>query len=189
MRCDRCEREATVHEVVIRQGQIHEIRLCERCATAAGLGGTGAAAALTSLVSEFVTASVKPAVGPATPAPGACPCCGATFSDLKSTGVLGCSGCYEAFEAKLGPLLERAQDGASTHVGKVPRRALAACRQGGEAADPRRIEQLMGTRETMAKRLATLREMLAAAVRAEQYERAAALRDEIERLGLGGEAG
>jgi protein arginine kinase activator len=79
--------------------------------------------------------------------------------------MFGCEHDYQTFEKDLAPLLQRAHDGATHHVGKVPRRA------GGPApAKPRRMVDL-----------AKLRKELARAVEAEDYERAARLRDQIRR--------
>jgi protein arginine kinase activator len=86
-----------------------------------------------------------------------------TFHDFKSTGLLGCPRCYETFAATLVPVLERAQGGATQHVGRVPPEGNAELRDRNE-----RLERL--SRE------------LAAAVAAEQYEHAARLRDMIHAL-------
>ena len=38
-KCDLCEKPAQVHEVLIKNGQKHEIHLCPECASAQGYGG------------------------------------------------------------------------------------------------------------------------------------------------------
>lgn len=110
---------------------------------------------------------------------GACGRCGLTYAAFKQTGLLGCPGCYAAFEERLGPLLERAHEGATHHVGKVPRRALAECRAegGGEGA-----AGLLGGEAERAERIETVRKQLRRAVESEQYELAARLRDELDGL-------
>jgi protein arginine kinase activator len=66
------------------------------------------------------------------------------------------------FEKELTPLLQRAHEGQTHHVGKVP------TRRGGTGVP---------TKKTID--LTKLRKELARAVEAEDYERAAKLRDQI----------
>jgi protein arginine kinase activator len=176
MLCGECgEREATIHELVILSGQAIEKHLCEQCAAAAGLGATSHVP-LHELVSSFVK---DPAGAAEVAAELSCPYCTLTYTRFKQTGLLGCAGCYKAFEDKIGPLIERAHGGATHHVGKIPRGALARSREGGLE----RLESLLGTMEERGRRMNELRRQLAEAVAGEQYERAAALRDEIRKLG------
>ncbi len=99
---------------------------------------------------------------------GVCPSCGLTFADFRQSGVLGCPGCYEAFMPQIASVIERAQAGAVHHVGR----------------GPRRVE---GLAERAALRTRLMQE-LDAAVAAEQYERAASLRDQLQSLGGAGSA-
>ena len=73
------------------------------------------------------------------------------------------------FEKDLTPLLQRAHEGATHHVGKVP------TRRGGTGVPMKRQVDV-----------AKLRKELARAVEAEDYERAAKLRDQIRQAeGIG----
>ena len=91
---------------------------------------------------------------------GVCPGCGLTWERFRSTGRLGCASCYETFRGELRPLLRRIH-GAVRHEGRVPRSAPAD----GHAARMRRLH-----------------EELELAVEAEDYERAAELRDRLAAL-------
>lgn len=176
MVCDDCgKHEATIHEVVIIGGKSIEKHLCETCAAKVGLGASPHVP-LHELVSSFVktTQAAAEAIGQMT-----CPHCTLTYARFKQTGLLGCAGCYKAFEDKIGPLIERAHEGATHHVGKIPRGALARSREGGAE----RLEMLLGSLEERTRRLDELRRQLAEAVSSEQYERAATLRDEIRKMG------
>jgi protein arginine kinase activator len=183
MKCDRCENEATVHEVTIRQGKKVERHLCEACAREQGIE-VQPQVQLGELLTKYVMAHTA---GKTAPAPQgrregiACPTCRLTFSDFRKTGLLGCPDCYRAFEGKLAPLLERAHGGASHHVGKVPRRALSGARPGGRLAAAQ--DELVEAAQERAQRIALLRKQLDEAVAAEQYERAAKIRDDLRRLG------
>lgn len=174
MKCSECgQQEATIHETVIINGKAMEQHLCEECAQKAGIGGQGHLP-LHELVSSFVK-TVSPESGQTTLT---CAVCGLSYARFKQTGLLGCASCYRTFEEKLGPLIERAHEGATHHVGKIPRGALERSRQGGAE----RLESLLGSSKEREERLAALRRQLASAVEAEHYEQAASLRDEIRKL-------
>ncbi len=85
-----------------------------------------------------------------------------TFREFRQRGLLGCSKDYEAFASLLDPLIERAHEGATEHLGKVPAQAGKSAR--------RRTELLR------------LRRQLSEVVEREDYESAAKLRDQIEAL-------
>jgi protein arginine kinase activator len=92
----------------------------------------------------------------------ACDVCKITFGEFRQKGLLGCPHDYDAFERALLPLLHRAQDGTTQHVGKVPHRA--------------------GSSQKKQNAILRLRGQLKDAVASEDYERAAALRDQIKQL-------
>jgi protein arginine kinase activator len=155
-KCDKCENEATIHEVTIHSGQKVEKHLCEQCAAEEGMG-TETHAPVSKLLSNFV---IQTTGGPASMTKVVkCPTCGMSFAEFRQKGLLGCGDCYRAFEQQLTPLIERAQEGASRHVGKVPKN--------------------VGDAQVRQTRLAELRRQLAEALEQERYEKAASIRDEI----------
>ncbi len=185
MRCERCEREATIHEVIIHQGKKRERHLCETCARQAGLS-SDPHMPIAQLITGFMlgpqTASTAAHAAAPVPVPKVttqCAGCGMAYATFKETGLLGCPACYDAFTDRIGPLIERAHEGACHHVGKFPRRALRDCRSLG---DRDRMEVLLGGVREREERLESLRKALAKAVRDEDYERAATLRDELNRV-------
>jgi protein arginine kinase activator len=91
-----------------------------------------------------------------------CPFCGLSTTDFREIGRLGCPQCYPTFEEYLRGLLRRIH-GGTHHVGKVYL-----------PPDP--------TASDLQKRLAALKKKLERAVEAEDFERAANLRDEIRTL-------
>jgi protein arginine kinase activator len=94
--------------------------------------------------------------------PGAqCPVCGFTQADFKKTGRLGCSACWETFEAGLASLLKAMHKGGH-HLGKVPAKAMHTLVLSGKVRD--------------------LSDKLEKAVREEKYEDAAHIRDEMREL-------
>jgi protein arginine kinase activator len=95
-----------------------------------------------------------------------CPECGMTLADFKARGRFGCPRDYEVFAEHLDPLFERIHDvQPPRHKGRTP-----------EALEGRDVI-VARTRQ-----LAQMRERLEAAVREENFELAARLRDEINEL-------
>lgn len=151
MICRVCEtRPATIHITEIKEGKKAVLDLCEECANQQGLShGNPVPALLQSLVEGRATE------------PGnvtRCPECGISFEEFRAKGRLGCPKDYEVFAKDLGPLLEKIH-GSRQHVGRMPR---------GAGPDTSREDRLL-----------RLRRDLARAVKDEQYEEAARLRDEI----------
>ena len=155
MKCDMCDKPAVVHEVTIVHGVKREIHLCVDHANEAGVAMPGMASA-NKLLSKF-SAGNKPTVM----APR-CPDCGASFAQIRQHSLIGCSKCFDLFEEPLGRLIERAQAGATHHVGR-----------GTGSVD-------MATERAQRER--GLMEALASALNREQYERAAEIRDQISQL-------
>ena len=184
MKCDHCDNAATVQETIIQGGKIIQRHLCERCAKSFGLkiqGHPKLAQALTQAVVAHAISGGPAAEEIRAAAAAVCGSCGLHYAHFRQAGMLGCPDCYRAFEAQLAPLLQRAHEGATHHVGKVPKRLAAAKASGVPTARERAIT-LFGTPEERQRRLATLGKQLEEAVAAEQYERAAQLRDELRRI-------
>jgi protein arginine kinase activator len=182
VKCDHCQNEATVQETIIQGGKVLQRHLCEQCAKSFGVkvGGTNKLAqALTQAVMAQALGGLAAKEQIRAAAAATCSTCGLAYNQFRQTGMLGCPDCYTCFEPQLGPLLERAHEGATHHVGKAPRRTAT------ESARPisERAGALFGTPEERSKRLIILRKQLAESIAAEQYERAAQLRDEMRRLG------
>lgn len=147
-----------VHEVTVKNGVKNEVHLCAQHAREAGVP-MPSHQPLSQLLTQFVISQTGRAKSASKKS---CPGCGMTFSRFRQIGTLGCPECYEAFETQLAPLIERAQNAALHHRGKTPRRA-------GGTVD-RRVEVQQLVKE------------LDEAVAAEQYERAAQLRDRLRGL-------
>jgi len=154
-KCDKCDKPASVYLTEIIDGQKIQKHLCEECAAGEGIT-VKTNVPISQLLEEFVLQS---AGGPQL-AELKCDVCGITFKEFRQQGLLGCPHDYEVFARPLEGLLHRAQEGAMQHIGKTPAQA------GGDVA-----------RQTSILRL---RAELRQAVEAEDYERAAALRDQIK---------
>ncbi len=158
MVCDNCgSTEAVVHLTQIVNNQMSTHRLCEKCAAEKGLESTPEPASIP--LTDFLAQMGK---DPAPDTNPQCSFCGLTFKDFRETGRLGCPHCYETFASHLQRLLRRVH-GGTQHVGKVYL-----------PPDPSASE--------LERRLEGLRRKLHRAVEAEDFERAAELRDQIRSL-------
>lgn len=193
MRCDGCGNdEATVSETLRVQGALVERHLCESCARKMGVIHQPAPKPAPAAPEGAIQPGGrgKAEAGPA----AACSSCGLTFAAFRQNGQLGCPACYAAFEAALSPLLQRAQEGGTHHVGKVPRRwATTRVEKAHQQAVTHTVQRsgsvvTVSTQSTEdeQRKAAALKRQLAEAIVAEQYELAAQLRDELRRLGADG---
>lgn len=162
MKCDveNCDNEATVHLTEIREGRKHEMHLCERCAAEKGLPGKAhfsISDLLAGIASQAQAQAQKAKRGKET----VCPACGTALSQFQSSGRFGCPDCYLAFKDDVQGLVEKIHD-SSQHVGKAPKRVSADV--------------------SLQKDIRQMQMELKRAVRREDYEKAAAVRDQIRRL-------
>jgi protein arginine kinase activator len=161
MLCDNCgSAEAVTHVTTIKDNQMSVDHLCEKCAAAKGLESMEAPSAFP--LTDFLAQMGGEEVPEGQAELGRCGFCGLTFSDFRETGRLGCPHCWATFEVHLRGLLRRIHGGTS-HVGKVYL-----------PPDPTATER--------EKRLEALRRRLQRAVDAEDFERAASIRDQIRAL-------
>ncbi len=136
---------------------MQKVDLCEKCSKEKGVSNpTGFA------IADMLLGTAAPEEMKATAAENlTCPQCGFTQPDFKKTGRLGCPQCYGTFSDGLNSILKDMHKG-TIHKGKIPARIALA--------------------QAFESRLKALHTDLLNAVKAEDYEHAAALRDEITSL-------
>lgn len=160
MVCSQCqERDAVVHLTQIVDNAVTQVHLCEKCAAERGIETSS------SMPSHPLGDFLQAVQQQAAEMPGdaaRCSYCGTSLRDFRASGRLGCARCYGAFEQSLKDLLRRVH-GSATHVGR-----------GYVGADEPALER--------DATLSELRGRLAEAIREEEFEMAAALRDQIRTL-------
>ena len=158
MRCDVCQKnDATVYLTQIVEGKMQKVNLCEHCAKEKGVSDPTGFAMADLLLGLGATQQIEHGGQPAQK----CPVCGFTQIDFKKTGRLGCSACYDTFADGLASLLKGMHKGLK-HTGKMPAH--------------------LSRRYAMADRVKSLETDLQKAVKNENYEDAARLRDEIQKI-------
>jgi protein arginine kinase activator len=169
--CDECgKNKATVHLTEIVNDAITKLNLCENCAKQKGAEAEqhfGIADLLSALTdTEHATPGApSPTSGPGS-AKHKCSHCGLTYEDFKRMGRLGCGECYKAFRTSLAPLLKRIH-GSSQHIGKSP--------------SPQALDEQKANHKSH-EELEKAKFDLQKAVKNEEFEVAAALRDKIKFL-------
>ena len=162
MICQSCkERTATVHLTEIAGGQRCETHLCQECAQQQGLA-VKTQVPLNELLSTLLSTQSQVSENSPSPAESGHPCphCGMTLKRFSKESSLGCTHDYDEFQDELMPLIEQTQNGKTQHCGKVPSRT--------PQEDRKNVE------------LTNLRRQLDVAVKNEDYETAARLRDQMK---------
>jgi protein arginine kinase activator len=157
MLCDVCkQKKATVFLTQIVKGEMQKVNLCESCSKEKGVTDPTGFALADMLLGFGHGEKIE-----SLPQERTCPTCGMPQTTFRKTGRLGCSKCYTVFGDGMDNLLKAMHKG-TRHTGKVPARA--------------------GLAQSTAPKLEELRAALDEAVKDENFEDAARLRDEIRRL-------
>lgn len=171
MLCEKCKkRTATVFYNENINGKMRSYSLCGECA--AKLKEKGDIQDITSMIGSFADPFAElhdnlfggffgmPALRSVS-SEKKCPACSSTYSEIAKEGRVGCPECYTVFADELSPTI-RSVHGTTSHTGAVPSR---------HRAKKERAEQLKRLKKEMQDAIAK-----------EDFERAAALRDEIKNL-------
>jgi len=166
MLCQVCnQRPANVHVTKVINNVRTELHLCQQCARERGELEVfaGPKFAFSNLLAGLLQGDAAAGVPVGIPggSRNVCSTCGLEYPEFMNTGYLGCSECYSQFLPMLRPLIARIH-GHAKHTGKVPARAGKAVR--------------------FRKELESLRDELRTMIEAEEYEKAALVRDRIRDL-------
>ena len=166
MKCQKCgANNANTHVKPIINGEFKEYDLCSDCAKK--MGYTNVFSDMEDEFSNFLGSffgNVLPARTQAT----RCEFCGTTYPEIAKTGHVGCAKCYDVFADELYPSIRRIH-GNTTHCGKNSKRA-----ENAKAEKP--VEQ------TKEDKIKALKAELDKAVKEQNFEHAAELRDKIKEM-------
>ena len=164
MQCQICSKKtATIHLTEITNGVRTELHFCEQCAVQQGIAAKSQISVNELLGSLLASQPTDDELMGLTESETTCPQCGFQLSQFRKEGVLGCPNDYVLFEKALLPLIEQAHNGKTVHCGKVPARV------------PQDVKNQIAS--------VNLKEQLNSAIKSEDYERAAHLRDELKQMG------
>ncbi len=166
MLCEKCgKNEATVMYKESVNGKTSSYALCSECASRLGILGTTKKVGVDpfeNMSSLFGTLfGISPYKSHTSVEEKKCGLCGATFRELAADGMVGCPNCYREFADELSETIAKIH-GCSHHTGGAPSEFAAHRERKRELEETERL----------------LRE----AVAAEEYEKAATLRDKLREL-------
>ena len=176
MLCQHCQKNpATTHIKRTVNGNTTEMHLCAACAKEQGLSPLFGGMSMD--MSNFWGNLFSEPGGAALRSTKTCNGCGSTFAEIAHTGKVGCPACYDTFFDRLQPTIERIH-GKAVHVGKCPTDTRLTVTPSPEkaAAEPTKEEKINA-----------LQTQLEACIKAQEYEKCAAIRDEIRTLQAGEE--
>lgn len=166
IKCEICKKQpAKLHITQVKETQKYSLHICHDCANENGISGPSVNTDFS--IESYLTGFAKPvkaskkSFSAEADVQRTCSNCGLSYGAFKESGRLGCSHCYDVFSDQLKPLLQKVQK-EIRHAGKIPY-------TGNE-------------HQTLKRNISDLRLQLKDAVRLEQYEDAARLRDEIRNL-------
>lgn len=164
MLCEKCKkRDATSFITHNKNGIEQTYGLCSECASQFYFAGlSGFAVDFSNLLGlAFSQNGNAQTVAGQTEKAVRCPECGITFKEIVNLGKVGCERCYVTFRNQLMPSIQQIH-GSCEHIGKVSVNA--------------------GERMKKTSRLRDLQQQLSVAVKEQNFESAAKLRDEIKSL-------
>lgn len=163
MLCQKCHKNlASVRYAEVVDGKVSDLHLCQDCLKAQQEDEqTGFEL---SEPSPFANRLKSSALAQAATSTETCKSCSTSLSVIIETGKVGCAACYESFPAQIESVMEGIHI-ALTHRGKIPK--------------------LDDSRAQARSELQSKRALLKTALSLENYEDAAALRDEIRSLETG----
>jgi len=160
MNCDFCGfREAVIHIHQIMGNKKKKLHLCEQCASEKGISNihdkmeVDIANLFANLFETGKSArSLEKTV---------CKACGTTYDQFNKSNVFGCNDCYSEF-AKLLRFKMKKMAGSKPYTGKVPSK--------------------LQSYKVLFIDIAKLKNRLEEAIKNEDYEKAASIRDEINSI-------
>jgi len=158
MICDICHKnEATIHLKQIINGEKSELHICINCAIEMGMKA-GEMLGNLDIFSKFLTGFAHSEKTQKL----LCKTCGKTLEEFYEDGKLGCADCWRTFRAEIKELLKKIQ--GSSEQKKTP------------------PQQSVKTEADVDAKIRFLKQKLEEAVKREDFEEAARLRDEIKKL-------
>jgi protein arginine kinase activator len=166
MLCDECaKRPATVHITKVENGKKSDTHLCEQCAMQMNLLSLSPSFSVNDLLAGLLSSGGAASKIAGKVEDAVCDVCGLSYSRFRETGRFGCGNCYKVFGERLNPLFKKVH-GNTSHTGKIPNRA--------------------GGRIKVLKEVEKLKQQLEEAIRNEEYEKAASIRDRIREINNAG---
>ena len=157
MKCDKCGKPSVYHSTLIVNGVSQTTNLCRDCAIKEGVFAEEPTSLFDEMFQSFAEflpfEKVEDIV---------CPVCKESLREFKSTGMLGCPNCYEAFREEISKVIKR--------IAPFDRHKQQD------------VKIKTTKRQTKEEKISNLRQEMANAVKDERYEDAAKIKKQILKL-------
>lgn len=162
MKCQKCnQHEANTHITQVINGVKTEMFLCHQCANENQELFSFTSSFENDFENIFGGFMQTPHIGKSPSSSEKCPVCGISLSEILSHGRPGCSNCYSVFSEYFARPLKQIH-GNLRHSGKIPAK--------------------MGSELKIEKELKKLELKLDSAIKEQNFEEAAIIRDKIKSL-------
>ena len=175
MMCQNCgKNEVTFRYTEVINGVKKELNLCDNCARELGLKEMNFSMPISfsSFLGDFFndySDTLLPSfMGTQTTK---CKKCGESFDEFLNSGEFGCSNCYDLFEDRITPILKNLQ-GSTKHTGRGYKKILSKISENETNKVAKKEEN----------EVTKLQKELQKAIKTENYEEAAKIRDKIKEL-------
>jgi protein arginine kinase activator len=156
MLCDICHKNiATVHLTEIINDKVVEMHICQNCTKA-----KTQELKENLTIPELLTGLINTNETHKKEIPLKCEFCGLTYADFKKKARFGCGRCYSVFKVQIMPLLKKIH-GSLIYAGK---------------------SGINMQKDIFSNSVKELKARLERAIKLEEYEEAARLRDELKKL-------
>ena len=163
MLCPRCgKNQVSVYFKQNINGVIKETALCGECANEINIPAEPFIPNDFNIFKGFIK---KPSYSSESGAVKICTLCGSTINDIMQHGKTGCAKCYDTFKNELENIIVKIH-GKTSHVGRAPKEYKE--------------------KNARVNKIGALKNKLKEAVENQEFEKAAELRDEINRCETGG---
>ena len=175
MMCQKKKKnEVTFRYTQVINGVKKELNLCDNCARELGLKEMNFSMPISfsSFLGDFFndySDTLLPSfMGTQTTK---CKKCGESFDEFLNSGEFGCSNCYDLFEDRITPILKNLQ-GSTKHTGRGYKKILSKISENETNKVAKKEEN----------EVTKLQKELQKAIKTENYEEAAKIRDKIKEL-------
>ena len=155
-KCDKCGKQSVYRSTLIVNGVSQTTNLCRDCAVKEGVFANETTSLFEEMFSPFIGFKPFEKVEDII-----CPVCKTTLKQFKTSGLLGCANCYDAFSKEIAKI-----------VGKI----APNTEHKQESIKPAK------TKQSAEDKIAELRTELAIAVKEERYEDAGKIKKQIQKL-------
>ena len=156
MNCDKCGKPSVYHSTLIVNGVSRTTNLCKDCAIKEGVFTTQANSFFDDMFLPFADFLPFEKVKDVS-----CPVCKTTLREFRSSGLLGCPNCYEAFREEISSVVKRIAPNETHKPDSIKSSTKKLSKQ---------------------EKISQLRAQMSQAVKEERYEDAAKIKKQITKL-------